>query len=111
MSTARALPVVDHVPERPRTRGDCVNGPRPCPWVGCRHHLYLDVGPQGQLYLAFPGEPDLLTATCSLDVADQGEHTNETVAYLTNRSSSRTHFVFERAFAKVKDHPDWKHYR
>ena len=25
--------------ERPRTRGDCVNGIRPCPWVGCGHHL------------------------------------------------------------------------
>lgn len=24
---------------RPRVRGDCANGPRPCPWIGCRHHL------------------------------------------------------------------------
>ena len=22
--------------QRPRTRGDCVDGERPCPWVGCR---------------------------------------------------------------------------
>lgn len=23
---------------RPRVRGDCVEGPRPCPWATCRHH-------------------------------------------------------------------------
>ena len=22
---------------------DCVDRPRPCPWVGCKHHLLLDV--------------------------------------------------------------------
>lgn len=27
---------------RPRTRGECVDGPRPCPWVDCRHHLASD---------------------------------------------------------------------
>ncbi len=24
---------------RPKTRGDCIDGPRPCPWVSCRHHM------------------------------------------------------------------------
>src|SRR4029077_6719314 len=28
--------------ERPRPRGDCVGGERPCPFVSCAHHLYLD---------------------------------------------------------------------
>src|SRR5579862_8754179 len=27
--------------ERPRTRADCANVARPCPWVGCKHNLYL----------------------------------------------------------------------
>lgn len=27
---------------RPRTRGDCLEEARPCPWVGCRHHLLLE---------------------------------------------------------------------
>ncbi len=26
-------------PTRPRTRGDCLAGPRPCPWIGCKWHL------------------------------------------------------------------------
>ncbi|HUB07073.1 MAG TPA: DNA-binding protein, partial [Myxococcales bacterium] len=30
---------------RPKTRADCVNGPRPCLFVSCKHHLYLDVNP------------------------------------------------------------------
>ena len=28
---------------RPTTRGDCGQEARPCPWVGCRHHLLLEV--------------------------------------------------------------------
>lgn len=29
--------------QRPRTRADCVDAPRPCPWASCRHHLLLEV--------------------------------------------------------------------
>jgi hypothetical protein len=43
--------------DKPRTRADCVAGPRPCPWTACRHHL----GPASQ--------------SCALDVADAGDHT------------------------------------
>jgi len=28
---------------RPTTRGDCGQEARPCPWVGCRHHLLIEV--------------------------------------------------------------------
>lgn len=28
---------------RPTTRADCEQEARPCPWVGCRHHLALEV--------------------------------------------------------------------
>lgn len=36
-------------PRRPRTRGDCEDGPRPCPWVGCRYNLMLEVTEAGGL--------------------------------------------------------------
>lgn len=57
---------------RPRTRGECVGGPRPCPWVGCRYHLYLDVDPYtGRLKINFPGlSPLEIPWTCALDVAE-----------------------------------------
>lgn len=61
---------------RPRTRGDCVDGPRPCPWVGCRHHLYLEVSSRTGRISVPHGEgvePWDLAETCSLDVADVGE--------------------------------------
>lgn len=30
----------------PKTRADCINRPRPCPWVRCKHHVLLDVNPK-----------------------------------------------------------------
>lgn len=54
--------------ERPRTRADCADGPRPCPWVGCRHHLYLEVKPNGSIVINRPDlEPWELGESCSLD--------------------------------------------
>lgn len=28
---------------RPTTRAECLQEARPCPWVGCKHHLLLEV--------------------------------------------------------------------
>lgn len=40
MTDAKYLAIA--VRHRPRTRGECRNEARPCPWVGCEHHLALD---------------------------------------------------------------------
>src|SRR5687768_1099494 len=41
--------------QRPRTRAECVSGPRPCLFVSCKHNLYLDVNPEtGSIKLNFP---------------------------------------------------------
>jgi hypothetical protein len=65
---------------RPRTRADCADHPRPCPWVSCRYNLYLDVSDSGRtIKLNFPElEPGAMPAggSCVLDIADrvaQGE--------------------------------------
>lgn len=63
---------VEPPPERPRVRGDCVEGPRPCPWVSCRHHLMLDIDARGLLQIG-ADDIDDMPETCSLDVADRGE--------------------------------------
>lgn len=63
---------------RPVHRGDCcaggVNSARPCPWVSCRHHLYIDVDERrGSIKLNFPHlEVWELPETCALDVAGNG---------------------------------------
>lgn len=64
----------DHGERRlPESRSECVGGPRPCPLVSCRYHLYLHVTPAGTLQLNFPGkEVEELKETCALDVADRG---------------------------------------
>lgn len=75
---------------RPTTRGECVDGVRPCPWVSCRHHLYLDVKDTGLVRHNFPGqELEQLKETCSLDVADAGRHTHEQVGDLVNMHRER----------------------
>jgi hypothetical protein len=62
------------MPQRPRTRGECAGQPRPCPWVGCQHHLYLDVHPtSGAIRLNHPGVAlEDMVETCCLDVAERG---------------------------------------
>jgi hypothetical protein len=58
---------------KPRTRAECADGIRPCPWVSCRHHLFLDAHPtSGSIRLNHPGlEVDQIPESCSLDVADR----------------------------------------
>lgn len=66
---------------RPKTRGDCAAGPRPCLWAGCRYHLLLDVTPAGTIFLADGhDDPSRLKATCALDVAESGPQTLEAIA-------------------------------
>lgn len=81
----------EDVPPLPATRAECVDGPRPCPRVSCRHHLYLDVDPHsGSIKRNFPdiGVEDMIES-CSLDVADRGALTLEGVAPLLNLTRER----------------------
>lgn len=68
-----ALLYPEHGYWRPSTRGECSNVQRPCPYVGCRHHLYVDEGTgESSLVLNFPEqEPWEMPVSCSLDVADE----------------------------------------
>lgn len=67
--------VLGEMSDKPRTRGECRQACRPCPWVSCRFHLYLEVKSNGSLVYNFPGrEVWELCETCALDVADRGEH-------------------------------------
>src|SRR5262245_13028555 len=60
--------------EKPRTREECADGARPCPFVSCKHHLYLDVSSRtGAIKLNFPDlEVWEMNETCALDIADRG---------------------------------------
>jgi len=87
----------------PRTRGECRGGPRPCPWVRCKWHLYLDVDPAtGAMRVAFPDlEPWELDETCALDVADRGSHGPLTIGKVTNMTRERVRQIFWDAMKRV----------
>jgi hypothetical protein len=88
---------------RPKTRGDCLDGARPCPFVGCAHHLYLDVNAKnGSIKLNFPElEPDAMSDSCALDIADQGEATLERVGDVLNITPQAVRLIELRIAGKL----------
>lgn len=67
-----SLGVSELFSQRPRIRGECQGGERPCPWVSCKYHLYLDINPKtGSIKLNWRGEPWEMPQTCALDVAER----------------------------------------
>src|SRR6187399_2239034 len=89
---------------RPRNRAECAEGPRPCPFVSCKHHLYIDVSPRtGAIKLNFPDlEVWELNESCALDVADRGGTTLEDVGAIMNLTRERIRQVEVKALAKLE---------
>lgn len=106
----RALALVvlndDEFPDipRPRTRGECADVPRPCPFVSCSQHLYLDVDQvSGALKLNYPHlDPWEMGESCALDVADRAGATLEEVGALVSVTRERARQIEERAIAKLR---------
>jgi len=88
--------------QRPKTRGDCVNGVRPCPFVSCRYHLALDVHHETIKY-NFP-RTDIadMKHTCSLDIADHRGTTLEEVAEVLNITRERVRQLEMIALRKMQ---------
>jgi hypothetical protein len=99
---ALMYPPVD-VP-RPTNREQCREEIRPCPWVACKHHLYLDINPEtGSIKINFPDlEPWELKHTCALDVAERGGITLEEVGEIMNLTRERIRQVEVRGLLKLK---------
>ena len=89
---------------RPTTRAECREEMRPCPWVACKHHLYLDINPEtGSIKINFPDlEPWELKHTCALDVAERGGITLEEVGEIMNLTRERIRQVEVRGLLKLK---------
>jgi len=96
-------PLQEH-PERPRLRRDCVNGPRPCRFLSCTHHLMLEVSAWGGLLTNHPGlELEELEESCALDVAERGEHTLECVGKYLGITRERARQIEVLALSKLRD--------
>jgi len=86
---------------RPRTRAECAEVPRPCPYVSCRWHLYIEARRES-IKLNFPGlEVWELSESCALDVADSGPHTLEAIAQILGVTNERVRQLEARAIAKL----------
>jgi hypothetical protein len=89
---------------KPRTRAECADAPRPCPYVSCKHHLFIDVSPRtGAIKLNFPDlEVWDMAESCALDVADRGGTTLEDVGAIMNLTRERIRQVEVKALAKLE---------
>lgn len=89
---------------KPKTRAECIGSERPCPFVSCKHHLYLDVSARtGAIKLNFPDlEVWEMTETCALDVADRGGTTLEEVGAIMNLTRERIRQVEVKGLAKLQ---------
>jgi hypothetical protein len=89
---------------RPQTRGECAEMERPCPFVACKYHLYIDVHPvRGSIKINFP-DVDVweMTDTCALDIADRGGITLEEVGQIMNLTRERVRQLETQGLAKLQ---------
>lgn len=97
------FPPGEALPARPTTRGECCEGFRPCPFVACRWHLYIDVSERtGAITYNFPDiEVEEMGESCALDVADRGGTTLEDAGAVMNLTRERIRQVELRALARM----------
>ena len=90
--------------DRPKNRSECFEGVRPCPFVACKHHLYLDVNPEtGSIKLNFPAVDVWdMKETCALDIADRGGITLEEVGDILNLTRERIRQVEVQGLTKLR---------
>jgi hypothetical protein len=93
---------------RPASRGDCAEMERPCPFVGCKYHLYIDVHPvRGSIKVNFPDvEVWEMTETCALDIADRGGITLEDVGQIMNLTRERVRQLETAGLARLQGTED-----
>ncbi|MGB3052678.1 MAG: sigma factor-like helix-turn-helix DNA-binding protein [Polyangiales bacterium] len=93
---------------KPRSRSECKDMERPCPFVSCKYHLYIDVHPvRGSIKLNFPDiEIWEMTDTCALDVADRGGITLEEVGEIMNLTRERVRQVETAGLARLQEYRD-----
>lgn len=100
-------------PDRPRTRGDCRDGIRPCPYALCRYHLANDddgrhrprinAGMMAAIEHALEHDDTPTFPTCALDVAEGGESTVYEIAAAMGIWHSNVDPALESGLAKARE--------
>ena len=94
----------DFLPELDLGHMRALNSCRPCPWISCRHHLYLEVHPDtGALKINFKGiDPDQMEESCSADIADRGGLTLKEVCDMIRLTRERIRQVEVSGIKKIQ---------
>jgi hypothetical protein len=89
---------------KPKTRAECKDMERPCPFIGCKYHLYLDINKNnGSIKFNFPDlEFDELDQTCALDIIEKGETTLEDIGKHMNLTRERVRQIQDNVIEKLK---------
>jgi len=94
----------DNGHSRPRTRADCEHIPRPCPFVSCKHNMFLDATNKDRsIKLNFPDkQPCEMEESCVLDIADSTvELTYDDIARVMNLTVERSRQIEKKAIKKL----------
>jgi hypothetical protein len=90
---------------RAQTRAECKDTPRPCPFVSCRYHLYMDVNEEkrnGAIKINFPDlDVHEMEHTCVLDLAEGGPRTLDEVGEYMNLTRERVRQIEEECLNKL----------
>lgn len=92
--------------DAPKKRADCAGIPKPCPFLDCRHHLWLRLQQEqpGNPQAGKQGETTFRPSTmqsCSLDVAEKGASFEE-IGELLGMDSTRGRQIAQAALEKLK---------
>lgn len=89
---------------RPNSRAECAEAERPCPYVSCKYHLFVEVNPEtGTMKMVFPEkEIDELEHTCALDVAELDGSTLKRVGEMMNLTRERIRQIEVRGLMKLR---------
>jgi len=92
---------------RPTCRSECANVPRPCPYVGCKYNLFLDVNESnGNIRLRW-GHEDATKApeewSCVLDVVHDHPEGIAPPDMKLNQTTANTHIIINGALAKLRE--------
>lgn len=103
----------EHEYWRPTSRKECADMERPCPFVSCKYHLYIDVHPvRGSIKVNFPDlEVWEMTDTCALDIADRGGITLEEVGQIMNLTRERVRQLETQGLSRLQGAPSVDHLR
>lgn len=97
--------VDDVIIQRPTCRSECPVQ-RPCPFVGCKYNLFLDITNDGNLKLNFGDiHPYEMTSSCALDVVEdypEGLKFSEIARYV-GLSREKVRQIEKEALKKIKD--------